>query len=401
MVRCGMRKQHAAMSITRLAGAAGSAHLADQMVLAAVPLVAATMGASAGTIGVVVALQSSAWLLLGLPAGPLVDRHPARWALVVGLLAAALGCAAGSALALAGATPLLLALAGFGTATAALAAGLAGLATVPLLAPRAVTEGNARLELARATATLAAPVLAGVLAARHPAGPFLLATLVALAGAALAAGLRTPAPTPRGPRPTLAAALGAGLATLRQDATLRAVALCAVAWNLGFLALVAAFAPLALGLGLDASVIGITQAGYGAALVLGALAAPALIARLPSGILPVFGPASSALGGLLMAALPSVPSFATGWFLLGFGPMLWLIWRNTVMQARTPPDRRASVAALMQVAVHGVRPLGALLAGAVGASAGPMAALWLAVACFAASVLAIAPVLRRPTPRPA
>jgi hypothetical protein len=337
--------------------------------------------------------------VLGLAAaeparGALADRLPARRLLGAALLAAGLGCTAGAALALVAAPAVLLALAGFAAATGALVAGLVGLASVPLLAPAHVVKGNARLELARAAATLAAPALAGVLAGLHPAGPFVLAAAAALAGARLAAGIATPAPG--GARRSLRAAMGDGIATVRADASLRAIAICAFGWNVGFLALTAAFAPLALGMGLSQAMIGLAQAGYGAGLVLGALAAPALVARLPGLVLPLFGPASSGLGALLMAAAPSAASFAVGWFLLGFGPMLWLIWRNTVMQARTAAHQRASVAALMQVAVYGVRPLGALAAGALGAAAGPHAALWLAVVCFAAATGAILPLLRPP-----
>ncbi|MBR0668524.1 MFS transporter, partial [Roseomonas hellenica] len=59
-----------------LASTAGL-HAADQLTLAALPLIATlTLGAGPGMVGALVAAQGAAWLLVSLPAGVLVDRKP-------------------------------------------------------------------------------------------------------------------------------------------------------------------------------------------------------------------------------------------------------------------------------------------------------------------------------------
>ena len=71
-----------------LLGASAGTHAADQLALATLPLTATlVLKAGPGTLGLLVAAQSLAWLLVSLPAGAWVDRYPRRT-----LLIAALGC---------------------------------------------------------------------------------------------------------------------------------------------------------------------------------------------------------------------------------------------------------------------------------------------------------------------
>jgi MFS family permease len=64
------------------------AHLVDQTLMAAIPLLLAAGGASAGVIGAAVAAQAAAWLLVSLPAGALADRMSRRTILQIGGIAA-------------------------------------------------------------------------------------------------------------------------------------------------------------------------------------------------------------------------------------------------------------------------------------------------------------------------
>ena len=76
--------------------------------------------------------------------------------------------------------------------------------------------------------------------------------------------------------------------------------------------------------------------------------------------------------GLFLAALSGNGfAYATaGHFLVGFGPMLWLICQITVRQLVTPAPLMGRVNATVQTAIYGVRPLGALAGGIVAAHAG-------------------------------
>ncbi|MBC7136274.1 MFS transporter [Oceanibaculum nanhaiense] len=386
--------------ISRLGFATGFAHGADQLALAALPLVVTLgLGGGPGLVGLLVAVQSAAWLLVSLPAGALIDRsEKRRWMVrAQGLAALCLAAAAAAAtLQLVPALGLAVLLGAGGT----VAFVLSGFAAVPLLAePAALPRANARLELARAVATLSAPVLAGVLAkaGQAPLG-FALAALCALLSAVLAS--RLPAmPRSAAERPPLGKAIRDGASFVWRQPYLRAIALCAIVWNMGFFVLMAVFVPYALGhLGLDAAGTGLTLSAYGAGLLLGALAAPRLAGLLKTGTLLAIGPGLSVLAGFALLAGPTpygaLPFVA--FFLIGFGPMIWQIGQTSLRQIVTPPDLLGRVGATLQVAVFGVRPLGALLGGWIGAGWGVETAMLLVPAGFALSLLAIlASPLRR------
>ncbi len=372
-----------------LLGAAGGLHLADQLAMAALPLSAVlALGAGSRLVGLLLAAQAAAWLLVSLPAGVLVDRLPRR-ALLVG--AGLLG-AAGLAVALPGAAlgvAWLLGLGGFLASAGTVLFVLTATAAVPALAgPAGLAATNARIELARAGVTLAAPALVGLLAGAGwlPAayGLALLAALLAAGAAALLPrGLGAVAAP--GPRPPVVALLREGAGFVAGHPLLRGIALCAIAWNFGFFALLTGFVPLALGpLGLDPARLGLAQAGYGVGLLAGAALAPLAIRRCGPRAILLAGPGLS-LGApaLLLAAGPggvALPFLAQ--LLVGFGPMLWLVCQTGIRQTVTPAAMLGRVGATVQVAIYGVRPLGALAAGAAAAAWGPGAAIALAGAAF-------------------
>ena len=64
---------------------------------------------------------------------------------------------------------------------------------------------------------------------------------------------------------------------------------------------------------------------------------------------------------------------------------MWLIAQNSVRQLVTPPALLGRVNAVIQTAIYGVRPLGALIGGAVAGVAGPEAGLGFVALVFAAS----------------
>lgn len=396
---------------TALLGAAAGTHAADQMALSTLPLTATlVLGAGPDLLGLLVAAQSAAWLLVSLPAGAWIDRLPRRRMLIVAL---ALGLSASIVAVAAAATGqvLLLGLAAIAGASGTVVYVLTSVSLLPgLVAAGDLPRSNARLELARAIVSLAAPFVAGLLAQHlSPTWGYALAAL----GAALAlvCVLALPpgtAPTTGAERPTLASAIRLGTAFVVRNELLRGISLCAIFWNFAFFALLAVWAPLALGsLGLDPAHMGLAQSTYGAGLILGALAAPFCARRLPPFMTLIFGPAVSVIAAFLFLAAPSGNGFAlaaTGYFLVGFGPMLWLICQTTVRQLVTPSALMGRVNATVQTAIYGVRPLGALAGGLVAAQAGLHAALLLIAVAFALStaVIVLSPLARlRVLPSPA
>ena len=283
---------------------------------------------------------------------------------------------------------------------------LAGENARTALVRAALAPANARLELARAIAAIAAPAIVGLLA-QHRIGVWAygLAAACALASALLLARLpEVPrAATVQG-RGSLPAAIRAGAAFVLGHPVLRAIALCAVFWNFAFFVLAAAFIPFALGrLGLDAAAAGITQAAYGAGALLAGATGGWIVANRPTNWTLLFGPAVSVAAGVLILAgllvrdatlpgtavpLATLPA-AAGYFLIGFGPVLWLICQTTVRQLLTPADMLGRVTATIQTAIYGVRPLGALAGGWIAARYGLDAAILLATLAFTASLAVV------------
>jgi predicted MFS family arabinose efflux permease len=172
---------------------------------------------------------------------------------------------------------------------------------------------------------------------------------------------------------------------------LRPVLLTAVVWNLAWMVLQAAYVPHAMQqLGLGAGGVGLTLSLYGLGMVLGALAAPRLMRRLPLGTAIAIGPVVSVAAALVMAATLRWPTpllAALSMFLFGAGPVVWVVSSTTLRQALTPSAMLGRVSSIFLTANAGARPLGAALgagvAAGVGATHAAAACLLLALGGFA------------------
>jgi predicted MFS family arabinose efflux permease len=267
-------------------------------------------------------------------------------------------------------------------------------ALVPALVPReSLAAANGRIELARSAAYAGGPALAGALVAWAGASSaFVLATVLSASAVALLVRLpepQRPAASPRKPMQELQD--GAHL-VWRHD-LLRPILLTSIAWNISWFVLQAAYVPYALRhMGLSAATVGLTLACYGAGMVVGALGARQVVARMPFGRAVQIGPfasvlAAAAIVGTLFA--PSAWVAAFGFFCFGAGPIVWTITSTTLRQAVTPSAMLGRVSAIFLTAGAGARPIGAALGGVVGASLGEAACLWLALAGFALQAVVI------------
>ena len=385
----------------RLAGANLAAQAAEQISLAAVPMVAVlALQAGPGQIGLLHMVQSLPFLLLAIPLGLLADRHSRRRLMVVAealralsLAGLLLGTASGQL------SLLLLGVLGFIGAAGTVGFSVAAPALVPALVARdRLGAANSRLELARSIAYAGGPALAGALVGWAGGSlAFALATALSLAAVGLLARLPEPARSPAPPRHPLLE-LREGAALVWQHRLLRPVLLTAVAWNLAWFVLQAAYVPYAMrSLGLDAQAVGFTLAAYGAGMVLGALAAPRILAALPFGTVVVLGPVCSVLAMATMAATLRWPTgllAGLAFFLFGAGPILWTISSTTLRQTVTPQALLGRVSAIFLTVNMGARPVGAALGAAVGAQWGAGACLLLALAGFVvqAAVIGASPV---------
>ena len=222
----------------RLALANLTAQSAEQISLAAVPIIAVlALGAGPGEIGALATAQTLPFLLLSIP---------------------------------------VLALLGFLGAAGTVAYSVAAPALVPTLVPReSLGAANGRLELARSVAFAAGPALAGAGVAWAGAPlAFVLAAMLSLAALLLLFGLPEPAASVLAPRRHPLVELREGAAMVWRNPLLRPIVLTAVAWNISWFVMQAAYVPYAVrSLGLSASGVGFTLASFGVGMVVGVLAA--------------------------------------------------------------------------------------------------------------------------------
>ena len=385
----------------RLAGANLCAQSAEQISLAAVPIVAVlAFGAGPGEIGLLATAQTLPFLLLSIPAGLLADRWSRRRLMVLAEVLRAASLVALLFATLFGQLSLaLLALLGFVGAAGTVGFSVAAPALVPSLVPQAALgAANSRLELARSIAFAAGPALAGALVVwAGAASAFVLAAV--LSAAAVALLLRLPE-APRGAPRTrhVMQELHDGARLVWRHALLRPILFTAIAWNIAWFVLQAAYVPYAMrSLGLDASGVGVTLACYGAGMVVGALLAARVLRALPFGRAILVGPFTSVAASLVMAATMLRPTgvlAAISFFMFGAGPILWAITSTTLRQTVTPGAMLGQVSAIFLTVNTGVRPIGAALGGAIGAAYGEQACLIIAALGFVvqAGVITWSPV---------
>jgi predicted MFS family arabinose efflux permease len=281
----------------------------------------------------------------------------------------------------------LLALLGLVGAIGTVGFSVAAPALVPALVPRdALARANGRLELARSAAYAGGPALAGALVAWAGASEaFALAALLSASAVALLLRLVEPTRAAAVARHPMLELLD-GARFVWGEMHLRPILLTAVAWNIAWFVLQAAYVPYAVRqLGMSAGAVGLTLAGYGVGMVIGALLAPRLLAAMPFGRAIQLGPAVSVLASLLMLATLVVPSAALAalsFLLFGAGPIVWTITSTTLRQTVTPAAMLGRVSAIFLAVNTGARPIGAALGGWVGASWGEAACLALSLAGF-------------------
>jgi len=130
---------------------------------------------------------------------------------------------------------------------------------------------------------------------------------------------------------------------------------------------------------------------YGVGMVVGALLATRVMRRLAFGTVIGLGPVTGFVAAAVMALttfVPVAPLAGLSFFLLGAGPILWVISTTTLRQSVTPPRLLGRVSAI-NILSYGARPLGSALGAIIGGLYGAEACLYLAVAIFGAQALVI------------
>ena len=394
-------------AFTRLAWSNLAAQSAEQISLAAVPMVAVlTLGAGATETGLLTAAQTLPFLLLSIPAGLLADRSSRRRLLVAAEALRAVSLLALVLLAFSAHLSIAtMAVLGFIGAAGTVAFSVAAPSLVPSLVQRAdLPRANARLEIARSIAFAAGPALAGALVGWAGGPPAFVLALVLSSGAVWSLrGLPEP-PRPALPPRHVLHELRDGAHLIWRNELLRPIMWTAVAWNLSWYVLQAAYVPYAVNLiGLNAAGVGSTLATYGAGMVVGATFASRLMRAMNFGTAVIVGPLFSVAASLVMVATlwwPSAWLAGASFFLFGAGPVLWVVSSTTLRQTVTPSAMLGRVSALFLTVNAGSRPLGAALGAGIAAWLGGDRGLQACIVVMAAGfvvqalIIVFSPLLR-------
>lgn len=383
-------------SFRRLAWSNLLAQAAEQLSLAAVPMVAVLLlKAGPGEIGFLASIQSLPFLLLAMPLGLLADRMSRKRLMVLAESLRALALAVLLLVLLTDQVSIAsLAVVGFMAAVGTVAFSVAAPSLVPaLVGADDLARANGRLELARSTAFAAGPALAGALIAWTGASAaFVLSGMLSVSAVLCLRGIREPVRAAVAPRHPLLELKDGAQWVWRSD-LLRPIMFTSIAWNISWFMLQAAYVPYAMNdLSLNASGVGITLATYGVGMMLGALLAPRVVAALPFGQAILLGPYFSVLAAMTMALSLYWPQgwlAALSYFFFGVGPIIWTITSTTLRQTVTPRDMIGRVTSINIVVSTGARPLGAALGGWVGVNWPVSVSLWMVVLGFGVQAIII------------
>lgn len=386
---------HLPPTFNRLAWSNLAAQSAEQIALAAAPIVAVLLlGVGEGQTGLLQTALTLPFILFAIPAGLLADRISRRWLMA--------GSEALRAAALAGILLLiwldllslsLLSLLGFVAVCGTVAYSVAAPALVPsLVTPTQLPAANARIELARTIAFASGPALGGVLVGWAGAAPaFGFAAALSVIAVVLLSGIFEPVRAPA-PRRHPLQKIKEGAAFVLHHPLLRPVFITQFIFNTASFLLLAVFVPYAVRhLGLSATGVGTTLAMYGVGMVVGALLATRVMRRLPFGTVIGLGPVTGFAAATVMALTTFIPSpwlAGLSFFLLGVGPILWVISTTTLRQSVTPPSLLGRVSAI-NIMSYGARPVGSALGAIVGGFYGAETCLYLAAAIFGVQALVI------------
>ncbi|MBV8925252.1 MAG: MFS transporter [Bradyrhizobium sp.] len=382
-------------TFNRLAWSNLAAQSAEQIALAAAPIVAVLMlGVAEGETGLLQTALTLPFILFAIPAGLLADRISRRKLMAGSEALRATALAGILALIASGRLTLpLLCLLGFVAVCGTVAYSVAAPALVPsLVTQQLLPTANARIELARTIAFASGPALGGVLVGWVGAAPaFGFAAALSTIAVVLLSGIHEPA-REAAPRRHPLQEVKEGASFVLHHALLRPVFITQFIFNTGSFLVLAVFVPYAVRrLGLSAIGVGTTLAMYGAGMVVGALLATRVMRRLAFGAVIGLGPVTGLVAAVVMATTTLVPrpGFAgVAFFLLGAGPILWVISTTTLRQSVTPPRLLGRVSAI-NILSYGARPLGSALGATIGALYGAETCLYLAVAIFGAQALVI------------
>ena len=373
-----------------------------QVTLLAMPLVALKLlHATTFEVGLLVTLERLPFLVIGLPAGAIIDRLRKRPVLVAGDLGRALALGSVPVAYWAGALTI-------GQVYAVVF--VAGMLTVlfdvayqsylPALVERTqLVEANAKLQASESAAQVGGPALAGYLYQFLAAGAIVVDALSYLFSAACVLLIRAAEPRPVAHLDeSLRHQVADGVRYVFGHRFLRSIAATTAVANFFNSMLLAVYLTYAVRrLLLSPGTIGLIFAVASVGGLLGALVARPLARRL--GVGPTIVGAAATFGppALLVPLAPRaapVPFLIVANFVLALGATIYNVTQVSLRQALCPPRMQGRMNATMRFLVWGTIPVGSLLGAILGTTLGLRTTLFIAAAggLFAFLPVACSPV---------
>jgi len=364
----------------------------SSMAVIGVPLLAVTvLRASTFAVAALTAAAYLPWLVIGLPAGAWVDRRPARPLMIAcdvvsALLYASLPAAAWVKLLSTGQVVAVALLAGAANVVFATAYQV----YLPSLVSAAeLVAGNASLQGGASAAAIAGRAAAGLAAQALGAAAALLFNAASFGVSAVCLLRIRSSSSP--PARAGGTRMWRGITFVARDPYLRPLTAYAAVANLAYtgnLALVVVFLIRVIGLG--SATAGLLMAAGGAGSLFGALLAPRLTRAFGTARALVLTSLGNGLAGLLIPLTgrgPRLACYVAGSALIAGGLAAGNVIAGSFRQRYCPPSLLGRVTASMRFLGYGMIPLGALLAGVLGAALGVRDALWIVQVIFAAAAL--------------
>lgn len=361
----------------RLWTAESVSQLGSQVSLLALPLLAIkTLDASTFAVGALSAVEFAPFLLVGLPAGVIVDRRRRKPVLMLGDVGRAVALLSIPVAWWLGILTLgQLFVVVFITGVLTVFFDVAYQSYLPALVDRdQLGDGNAKLEMSRAGGQIAGPGAAGGLIQVLGAPVAVLADAVSFVLSATAVFfIRTvepPIEASTEARPTMRAEIGEGLRYVLGHPALRAIAGCTATSNYFssmFMAVLLVYLVRVLDYG--AGVIGLVFAIANVGFLAAAATAQRVERRLRLGRTIWVAILVGQIGGLLIAFSPrtyAFPWIVAGMVLFAVGGTIYNIAQVTYRQAITPNRMLGRMNATMRFMVWGTMPLGSLTGGLLG-----------------------------------
>lgn len=369
-------------------------NLGDGIVLAAGPLLVASITIEPFAVAMAVFAQRIPWFLFGLQAGAIVDQvDRRRLIIVVDLMRGATMAALAASVAFDFVTLPLIYITMFLLGTAETFSDNARSALLATAVPKAVLgPANARLfGTLIVTNQLAGPPLGALLFAAATAVPFGIDAASFVIGAILIAGVarNAAAPPPTEKTPIRKQVLE-GLRWLGSNPPVRTLVLLITAFNITF---GAAFGILVLyateRLGLTAVGFGMLLASLAVGGVIGSVVFGPLEKRTTYATLLRIGLIVETLTHLILALTRSY--LVAGAVMVAFGvhAVLWGTTSTTVRQKTVPPSLLGRVTSVHMIGCFGALALGSMLGGVIASRWGVVAPFWFAFAGSAAILVTV------------